>query len=151
MHCRERAVFPTTLPAYSEEMEHDGRKYSVALTDFNVLQCRQCSEIVLDDDADKRLNDALRKAVGLLAPDEIRQNRLALGYTQQLLADCLRISMFTLSRWESGAQIQQRGMDALMRVFFQSGEARAILGVPKMHEASGLSGAVVAQPISGAS
>jgi DNA-binding transcriptional regulator YiaG len=131
MNCRQRAVYATILPSYSEAMEHDGRQYDLTLTNFSVLQCRQCSEIVLDDAADKRLNDALRKAVGLLSPEEIHQNRVALGYTQQQLADYLRISMFTLSRWETGAQIQQRGMDALLRVFFQSGEARAILGVPK--------------------
>ena len=99
-------------------------KYSVTLTGFNVLQCKRCSEIVLDDAADERLSEALRKEAGLLSPQEIHQNRLALGYTQQQLADYLRISMFTLSRWETGAQIQQRGMDALMRVFFQSREAR---------------------------
>jgi transcriptional regulator with XRE-family HTH domain len=53
-----------------------------------------------------------------------------LGYTQQQLADFLRISMYALCRWETGALIQQRGMDALLRVFFQSAEARSILGVP---------------------
>jgi DNA-binding transcriptional regulator YiaG len=146
MYCRERAVYPTTLPVYSEHMEHDGRKYAVTLTDFDVLQCRNCSEIVLDDAADARLNDALRKEIGLLAPEEIRQNRLALGYTQQQLADYLRISMFTLSRWEAGAQIQQRGMDSLLRVFFQSREARAILGVPNVPDASELSSAVLPHP-----
>ena len=101
---------------------------------------------MLDDAADGRLNDALRKEIGLLAPDEIRRNRLALGYTQQQLADYLRISMFTLSRWEAGAQIQQRGMDALMRVFFQSNEARVILGVPNVTDASEQSSAGLPHP-----
>ncbi len=124
-------------------MEHDGRKYSITLTDFSVRQCKNCSEIVLDDAADHRLSEALRKEAGLLTPEEIHQNRVALGYTQQQLADYLRISMFTLSRWETGAQIQQRAMDSLMRVFFQSREARAILGVPNVNAASGPSSAVV--------
>jgi putative zinc finger/helix-turn-helix YgiT family protein len=130
MHCRERAVSPTTVPSYPVEMEHDGRKYSFSVPNLDVLQCQNCREIILDDSANDRIFDALRVSAGLLTPAEIRQNRDALGYTQQQLADYLRISMFTLSRWETGAQIQQRAMDALLRVFFQSNEARRILGVP---------------------
>ncbi len=130
MYCRENQVVPVVLPSHVEEMEHDGRKYSVSLTNFRVLQCRNCHELVFDDSADETVSQALRKEVGLLAPAEIRQGRESLGYTQRQLADYLRISMHTLSRWETGAQIQQRGMDALLRVFFQSAEARSILGVP---------------------
>ena len=51
-------------------MEHDGRKYSVSLTNFHVLQCQNCHEVVLDDSADEFLGDALRKAAGLLAGPE---------------------------------------------------------------------------------
>lgn len=131
MYCRENRVVPTVIPSHVEEMEHDGRKYSVTVTDFHVLQCQNCHELVMDDSADETLSKALRKAAGLLTPAQIRQERDSLGFTQQQLADYLRISMYTLSRWESGSQIQQRGMDALLRVFFQSPEARNILGVPE--------------------
>jgi len=130
MHCRERKVYATVLPSYKTVMDHDGRKYPLTLTNFHVFQCQNCHELALDDSADEQLSDALRVAADLLTPAEIRQNRDSLGYTQQQLADYLRISMFTLSRWETGAQIQQRAMDALLRVFFQSNEARRILGVP---------------------
>jgi putative zinc finger/helix-turn-helix YgiT family protein len=128
MYCRKNQVIPTVLPSHVEEMEHDGRKYSVSLTDFHVLQCQNCHELVLDDSADEALGKALRNVAGLLAPAEIRQGRESLGFTQQQLADDLRISMYTLSRWETGAQIQQRAMDAFLRLFFQSAEARSILG-----------------------
>jgi putative zinc finger/helix-turn-helix YgiT family protein len=128
LHCRERAVVPTTLSPYDKEMEHDGRTYSIRLFNFDVLQCKSCHSIVLTDEANVRLTDALRSAAGLLTPQEIRQNREALGYTQQQLADYLRISMYTLSRWETGAQIQQRVMDALLRLFFDVPEARSYLG-----------------------
>jgi DNA-binding transcriptional regulator YiaG len=111
-------------------MEHDGRKYQVSVADFPVLQCQKCGAIILDDSANLRLDDALRDAAGILKPAEIRQNREALSLTRQQLADLLRISMFTLTRWETGAQIQQRAMDTLLRLFFQSGEARRILSTP---------------------
>jgi putative zinc finger/helix-turn-helix YgiT family protein len=129
MYCRQNQVVPTVLPSYVQEMEHDGRKYSITLTDFHVLECQNCHEFVLDDCAEETLTEALRAKAGLLSPAAIREARESLGYTQQQLADYLRISMYTLSRWETGAQIQQRGMDALLRVFFQSPEARRILGV----------------------
>ncbi len=130
MYCRERAVSPTTLPTYSTEMEHDGRKYKISVADFRVLQCQRCGAIILEDAANERLDEALHAAAGILKPAEIRQNREALGLTRQQLADLLRISMFTLTRWETGSQIQQRAMDTLLRLFFQSGEARRILGAP---------------------
>ncbi len=131
MYCRERAVAPTTLPSYTTELDHDGRKYKVVVEDFHVLQCRRCGAIILEDSANERLDDALCAAAGILKPAEIRQNREALGLTRQKLADLLRISMFTLTRWETGSQIQQRAMDTLLRLFFQSGEARRILGAPE--------------------
>jgi putative zinc finger/helix-turn-helix YgiT family protein len=135
MVCRERAVAPTTLPSYTSEMEHDGRKYTVTVADFHVLQCQRCGDLILDDAANKRLSDALRAEVGLLAPSEIRKKREALNLTQKQLAQLLRIAESTLSRWETGAQIQQKAMDAFLRVFFQSAEARSILQAPDLtHE-----------------
>src|SRR5262249_49580302 len=115
--CRERAVSPVTLPSYRAELEHDGRTYPIIVTDFQVLRCSRCGTIVLDDAANRRLSDALRGAAGLLQPSEIRERREALGLTQKQLAHHLQISEFTLSRWETGAQIQQRCMDRFLRVF----------------------------------
>lgn len=131
-NCRQQTLVETTLPTYNTELEHDGRKYPIALTDFVVLKCQDdgCGAIVLDDDASERLDVALRAEAGLLTPSQIRQGREALGFNQKEAAHYLRISVSTLSRWETGAQIQQRAMDGLLRVFFQSAEARRILGVP---------------------
>jgi hypothetical protein len=39
----------------------------------------------------------------------------------------INIAEATASRWETGAQIQQRALDAFLRVFFESAEARRIL------------------------
>ena len=48
--------------------------------------------------------------------------------TQKLLADHLGIAESTLSRWETGAQIQQRAFDKLLRLYFDVPEARRHLG-----------------------
>lgn len=132
-NCRQHTLLKSILPTYATEVEHDGRKYPIELTDFSVLRCQNdtCGTIVLDDDASERLDEALRAKAGLLTPAQIRQGREVLGLNQKDAAQYLRISVSTLCRWETGAQIQQRAMDGLLRVFFKSAEARRILGVPE--------------------
>jgi putative zinc finger/helix-turn-helix YgiT family protein len=129
MHCRQRAVSPVTLASHATEMEHDGRKYLVELTDFPVLKCQNCGELVLDEEANDRLFSALRSAAGLLAPAEIRRQRETLGLKQRELASLLQISESTLSRWETGAQMQQRCMDKFLRGFFAVEQLRQFLGM----------------------
>jgi putative zinc finger/helix-turn-helix YgiT family protein len=126
--CLHQAVEPAVLPTYVTELDHDGRTYQVSVEDLEVLQCKNCGAIVLDDDASDRLSSSLREAAGLLSPAQIRRHREDLGLTQKQLANLLRISESTLCRWETGGQIQQRCMDAFLRVAFQSEEARGILG-----------------------
>ena len=127
-NCRERAVSVEILRSYQTALEHDGKKYEVALSNLPVLRCAHCGEIVFDDEAEVRLSAALRSAVGLLSPEEIRRHRDALGLTQKQLANFLKIADSTLSRWETGAQIQQRCMDTFLRSFFQVPELRTYLG-----------------------
>ena len=128
IHCRERAVQRAILPNYTQEMEHEGKTYKVTLANFEVYQCANCGEASLDAAATERLTDALRAEVGLLAPSEIRRKREAFGLNQQQLADLLRISMYTLSRWESGGQIQKKSMDLMLRAFFDVPEFRHYVG-----------------------
>jgi len=129
MACRERRVGRTTLEHYATSADHDGRSYDLVLDDLDVLRCENCGTIVLEESANMRISDALRRAAGLLLPAEISAGRSALGLTQKQLAAQLRIAESTLCRWETGAQIQQRAMDGLLRVYFQSAEARSILGL----------------------
>jgi transcriptional regulator with XRE-family HTH domain len=130
-HCRDRAVNPTTLAVYETEMEHDGRRYPVKVTNFEVFQCGNCQTVILDDAANRVLSAALREAAELMSPEEIRAKRLGLNLTQKDLANYLRISESTISRWESGAQIQQRGFDVLLSGFFAVEDFRRHLGVPE--------------------
>lgn len=130
-NCRNRALSASTLPTYTMKGEHDGRKYDVTVEDLAVLKCTHCGAIVLDDSADERLTEALRAEIGLLTPDEIRSRRESLGLTQKEFANFLQIAESTLSRWETGAQMQQRCMDRFLRCFFDVPEVRDYLGVPK--------------------
>jgi putative zinc finger/helix-turn-helix YgiT family protein len=124
--CRQRAVVLATVP-YTVQVDHDGRKYTVTIPEFVVPRCANCGNVVLDEEANRAISAAFRKQAGLLAPEEIRQQRLALGLTQQELADRLGVAESTLSRWETGAQIQQRPFDRFLRAFFVLPELRNAL------------------------
>ena len=125
--CRTKSVNPVTLPTYSTEIDHDGRCYAIELVDVDVWRCEKCGEIVLNDLAHARITSALREKANLLRPEQIRAARERLGLTQKELASCLGIAESTLSRWETGAQIQQRCMNNFLKVFFESAEARSLL------------------------
>jgi putative zinc finger/helix-turn-helix YgiT family protein len=125
-NCRERAVNLATV-AYTVEEDHDGRTYTVTVPDLQTPRCDRCGELVLDDAANRQISAALRQQLGLLTPQEIRQGREALGLTQRQMANQLGIAEATLSRWETGGQIQQRALDRLLRLFFTFAEVREAL------------------------
>jgi len=126
-HCRRRSVVPA-LVDYTTEVEHDGRAYTITVPGLEVPRCESCGEMILDDAANRRISEAFREQVGLLHPSQIREHRKALGLTQKQLAKLLGIAEATLSRWETGAQIQQRALDKLLRLFFLSQTVRGLLG-----------------------
>ena len=84
------------------------------------LGCPQCGEIVLRFQDAKRLGqDAIaiyRRRHGLLSADEIRAIRERFGLTQADLARLLRLGANTVSRWESGRNVQTAAMDMLLRL-----------------------------------
>jgi putative zinc finger/helix-turn-helix YgiT family protein len=108
--CRHRTVGLAQAP-YTLQVDHDGRKYTVTVPDLVVPRCSNCGTIVLDEDANRQISAAFRKEAGLLSPEQIRDQRQRLGLSQQALADLLGVAASTLSRWETGAQIQQRSFD----------------------------------------
>jgi DNA-binding XRE family transcriptional regulator len=60
----------------------------------------------------------LRNQLGLLPADQIRTNREELSLTQRQLAERLGVTVETISRWETGALTQSRGLDRCLRVYF---------------------------------
>jgi putative zinc finger/helix-turn-helix YgiT family protein len=84
------------------------------------LRCPKCREVVLRFEDARRLNhDAIaiyRKRHGLLSADEIRAVRERFGLTQGELARLLRLGANTVSRWESGRNVQTAAMDLLVRL-----------------------------------
>jgi putative zinc finger/helix-turn-helix YgiT family protein len=84
------------------------------------LRCPKCDEVVLRfSDARRLQEDAIavyRKKHGLLSADEIRAIRERLGLTQSELARLLHLGANTISRWESGRNVQTEAMEMLLRL-----------------------------------
>ncbi len=84
------------------------------------LRCPKCHEVVLRFEDARRLSlDAIaiyRKRHGLLSADEIRAVREQFGLTQSELARLLHLGANTVSRWESGRNVQTAAMDVLVRL-----------------------------------
>jgi putative zinc finger/helix-turn-helix YgiT family protein len=84
------------------------------------LRCLNCGEILLRYQDSKRLGeDAIaiyRQKHGLLSADEIRAIRERFELTQVDLARLLRLGANTVSRWESGRNVQTAAMDMLLRL-----------------------------------
>ena len=92
----------------------------VAVASAAHLCCPRCGEIVLRFQDAKRLGeDAIaiyRKKHGLLSADEIRAIRERFDLTQADLARLLRLGANTVSRRESGRNVQTAAMDILLRL-----------------------------------
>jgi len=124
-HCGQRSLKRTTMP-YEHPVTHDGREVTIRIPDLSVVHCTNTNcqpehphdTILTDDDATHRIDLETYRQLGLLTPQEIRENRERLGLTQQELADLLRLGGNSLSRWESGAIYQSRSLDTLLRIVF---------------------------------
>ena len=92
----------------------------VAVPDVPHFKCPKCREQVLTYMPARRFEeDAIalyRKKYGLLSGDEIRAIREHHNLTQVELARLLRLGPNTISRWESGRNVQTAALDVLLRL-----------------------------------
>jgi putative zinc finger/helix-turn-helix YgiT family protein len=92
----------------------------VRVPDATHLACPKGHDPVLRADDARRLReqalDLYRKKYGLLTAEDIRSLRERFDLTQADLAKLLHLGSNTLSRWESGRNVQTAAMDILLRV-----------------------------------
>lgn len=115
-------------PPHVERMKYDGRRYDVLVEGMPRWRCEACDVTVTDDVSDTVVQDSLRRHIGLLTAEEIREARTALGLTQADLAGLLGCAAESVSRWENAAILQSRTYDRLLRLVFQLPTVRQLLG-----------------------
>jgi len=127
--CHQKTMVIETI-SYSVQIDHDGKKYDVRIPALSVPKCAtaNCGAISVDDVASEQIDQAFRRTAKLLTPAEIRESRIKAGFPQQLeFAQCLGVAVSTLSRWETGAQVQQHFHDGILRAFFRVPDLRRFL------------------------
>ena len=124
---RQRALTDDACPRCGTEMteRRSALKLPVNGEDVSVpsalhLRCPKCDEVVLRFSDSRRLQeDAIaiyRRKHGLLSADGIREIRERFGLTQSELAHLLHLGANTISRWESGRNVQTEAMEMLLRL-----------------------------------
>ena len=114
--CLKKEMHPGNLSEHRAKVKHDGRVHEVTINDLRVVECRACGEVGFTLETDEEISRALREKLCLLQPEQIRELRAG-RFTQQALADLLGTAAETISRWETGAVVQSRAMDKLLRLF----------------------------------
>jgi putative zinc finger/helix-turn-helix YgiT family protein len=125
-NCLKRNVDPTTVP-YTARVKHDGVEYSLEIPKLDIPRCRDCGELVFSNAVNEQIWDALRAHLRLLRSAQIRAGRKALVVSQAQLAERLGVAEATISRWETGALVQSRAMDNLLRLYFAIPRVREVL------------------------
>lgn len=114
-----------------------GREYTVD----NIVRyvCPLCGEYEISapesDKLDRAIDEAYRRDEGLLEPSEIKALRKSLNLSQKDFEALLGVSTPTCSRWETGAMLQSKTADRLMRVFAAHPELAAAPEADQMRTA----------------
>ncbi len=114
--CDQETVAPCSIP-YHAEVKHDGKQHSFFIPELQIDKCSACSEEYFSSETDRQISQELRVHLCFLQPDEIRARLKALAINQSDFAKRIGVAKESVSRWLTGAVIQNRAMDNLMRLF----------------------------------
>ncbi len=117
-NCAQKRVQPI-VQDYQTQFKHDGKLHDLLIRDVAIPTCENCGEKNFGIEQSDRVTQALREKVGLLASEDIRQQRTSLGLNQEQLGECIGAAKESISRWETGALIQSVSTDRLLRMFFK--------------------------------
>ena len=110
----------TTMKEARGRLKQPINGQEITVPSASYLKCPKCGEIVLRFQEAKRLHEdaseIYRRKHGLLSAGEIRAIRERFDLNQANLARLLRLGANTVSRWESGRNVQTAAMDMLLRL-----------------------------------
>lgn len=84
--------------------------------DLPVRRCRACDLRFLDHEGERLRHEAVCRHLGVLSPAEIFGIRKVYGMSRAAFAEVSGLGEATLSRWESGAVIQNLANDRYLRL-----------------------------------
>ena len=98
------------------EYAEGGERVTVVAEDVPVKVCDACGEILSGPAAARVHTEAISRALGLLAPAEIRSLRERLGKTPEEFARLTGIRVEDLNEWERGRTLPSRALDRYLRL-----------------------------------
>lgn len=117
-NCAQKRVEPVVRD-YTVDFKHDGKLHNIVLSQIEIPTCQNCGNVQTGIEIGDKVTKALRERVGLLFPEQIKQQRTALNLNQEQLGECIGAAKESISRWETGALIQSVSTDKLLRMFFK--------------------------------
>jgi putative zinc finger/helix-turn-helix YgiT family protein len=110
----------TTMKAASTAVPWMVNGEKVIVRDVPHSACASCGEVMFRyaeaKAAQRKAAEAYRESHALLSAKEIRALRQGRGLTQAEFAALLHLGLNTVSRWESGRNVQNAAMDVLLRI-----------------------------------
>ena len=85
-----------------------------------VHHCVACKFAFTDETAETRREEAVRRHLQILMPDEIAEVRARYGMSRAKFAAVSRIGTATLARWELGEVVPNAAMDSYLRLLARS-------------------------------
>lgn len=126
VECDNETVVCTTIP-YNAEVKHDGKLHAFLIPELRIDKCTACGEEYFSSETDSQISKELRVHLCFLQPEEIKTKLNAFGINQSDFAKRIGVAKESVSRWLTGAVIQNRAMDNLMRLFLGMDSVRHVL------------------------
>lgn len=105
----------------NEPIKEEFRNEELLVCEVDHYVCDGCGEVLLTADAadewSDKVDEAYRKKLSLLSPDEIKEIRNSFKLTQSEFENLLGVGKGSVHRWESGKLIQSKVADNLIRIF----------------------------------
>jgi putative zinc finger/helix-turn-helix YgiT family protein len=114
----------------------NGTTKDVVVPDVTKYRCDVCDEYILDPHSENKISAAQRRAMGLLAADELIAFRKGLTKSQEAMSDLLGLGKKTWCRWESNDYFQSEASDRFLRLLMFVPDNVAALELIKLRKES---------------
>lgn len=88
----------------------------ITIPDVPMLLCRDCNELLIGDEGNRRIDDYLDNALNSISPEEIQELLSKYGLTQKQASQITGLGEKNISRWASGRARPSESVSNLLRL-----------------------------------
>jgi len=101
---------------YDTVVKDGAQKISITVKNLKREKCPHCKEEFLGPVALDRIQNEKYRTLDLLTPEQLKNIRKRLKFTQEEMSDLLCVGKKSYLRWERGLSIQNRSIDRYIRL-----------------------------------